>query len=330
MFSRSKSQKSSKRSGSQGESSPGSEKTDANNSPVHGGKTASQSFVQGMTSSLPKNIFSIKSRKNSRSSSKENVNKTASPQHQVSPNSSASFDSSSSPIQNTSYLGHSGSGTVYMAGYEGGLSSMTSTAGSSSKSPFNSPTNSLNSKAMKDRYDREQAFMMADRSLDRLHFTSRGEMMGASPTTSPRSSFGLSSNNRDRSLDRDFPHVHMGARSLERDHHTFSNTRSRSSERPDYTTQLFQAQEMRNFRDTMYLDLQSQITDLNKECAKMQNELDSTKDKLSSSMNSIKTFWSPELKKERALRKEESAKYCLLNEQLKVTQAELKVIGHVC
>ncbi|GFO27652.1 Elks/rab6-interacting/cast family member 1 [Plakobranchus ocellatus] len=41
-------------------------------------------------------------------------------------------------------------------------------------------------------------------------------------------------------------------------------------------------------------------------------------------MNSIKTFWSPELKKERAVRKEEAARCNLLNEQLKVTQAELK------
>jgi len=35
-------------------------------------------------------------------------------------------------------------------------------------------------------------------------------------------------------------------------------------------------------------------------------------------MKSIKTFWSPELKKERALRKDESCKYQLLiNEQQK-------------
>jgi chromosome segregation ATPase len=39
-------------------------------------------------------------------------------------------------------------------------------------------------------------------------------------------------------------------------------------------------------------------------------------------MHSIKTFWSPELKKERALRKEESAKYSLINDQLKLLSSE--------
>ena len=42
-------------------------------------------------------------------------------------------------------------------------------------------------------------------------------------------------------------------------------------------------------------------------------------------MNSIKTFWSPELKKERAVRKEEAARCNLLTEQLKVTEAEVRV-----
>lgn len=43
-------------------------------------------------------------------------------------------------------------------------------------------------------------------------------------------------------------------------------------------------------------------------------------------MHSIKTFWSPELKKERALRKEESAKYSLINDQLKLLTSENQVI----
>ncbi|KAK3608086.1 hypothetical protein CHS0354_004740 [Potamilus streckersoni] len=128
---------------------------------------------------------------------------------------------------------------------------------------------------------------------------------------------------RDRSLDRE-QYPHMGARSLERDHH-FSVGRSRSSDRQDLQQQLNQSQEFKTLsRDSLILELQSQITDLNKECAKLQADVDSAKDKLSSTMNSIKTFWSPELKKERALRKEESAKYSLLNEQLKVAQAEMK------
>ena len=59
--------------------------------------------------------------------------------------------------------------------------------------------------------------------------------------------------------------------------------------------------------------------------SKLQKELDHSREKLSSSMNSIKTFWSPELKKERAVRKEEAARCNLLNEQLKVAEAELRV-----
>lgn len=56
-------------------------------------------------------------------------------------------------------------------------------------------------------------------------------------------------------------------------------------------------------------ELQNQNTDLQRELANLKKELELTNQKLGSSMHSIKTFWSPELKKERALRKEESAKY---------------------
>lgn len=59
----------------------------------------------------------------------------------------------------------------------------------------------------------------------------------------------------------------------------------------------------------------------------MKKELELTNQKLGSSMHSIKTFWSPELKKERALRKEESAKYSLINDQLKLLNQENQVSG---
>lgn len=42
-------------------------------------------------------------------------------------------------------------------------------------------------------------------------------------------------------------------------------------------------------------------------------------------MNSIKTFWSPELKKERALRKDEAAKMSMWKEQYRVVQDETQV-----
>jgi hypothetical protein len=81
-------------------------------------------------------------------------------------------------------------------------------------------------------------------------------------------------------------------------------------------------------RDTsgMYIDeLQSTNNDLQRELAKFKKELELTNQKLGSSMHSIKTFWSPELKKERALRKEESAKYSLINDQLKLLNSENQV-----
>lgn len=73
-------------------------------------------------------------------------------------------------------------------------------------------------------------------------------------------------------------------------------------------------------------ELQHQNTDLHKELTNLKRELELTSQKLNSSMHSIKTFWSPELKKERALRKEESAKYSLINDQLKLLHAENQVI----
>lgn len=72
-------------------------------------------------------------------------------------------------------------------------------------------------------------------------------------------------------------------------------------------------------------ELQHQNTDLHKELTNLKRELELTNQKLGSSMHSIKTFWSPELKKERALRKEESAKYSLINDQLKMLHSENQV-----
>jgi golgin subfamily B member 1 len=75
--------------------------------------------------------------------------------------------------------------------------------------------------------------------------------------------------------------------------------------------------------DRGYLgDLQYVNSDLQRELGNLKKELELTNQKLGSSMHSIKTFWSPELKKERALRKEESAKYSLINDQLKLLNNE--------
>jgi hypothetical protein len=72
-------------------------------------------------------------------------------------------------------------------------------------------------------------------------------------------------------------------------------------------------------------ELTYQNNDLQRELATLKKELELTSQKLGSSMHSIKTFWSPELKKERALRKEESAKYSLMSDQLKLLNSENQV-----
>lgn len=78
-------------------------------------------------------------------------------------------------------------------------------------------------------------------------------------------------------------------------------------------------------RESYLMEIQSQNADLSRELSTLKRELEMTNQKLGSSMHSIKTFWSPELKKERALRKEESAKYSLINDQLKLLNAENQV-----
>merc|ERR1712001_9610 len=71
-----------------------------------------------------------------------------------------------------------------------------------------------------------------------------------------------------------------------------------------------------------FSELHTTNSDLQRDLANLKKELELTNQKLGSSMHSIKTFWSPELKKERALRKEESAKYSLINDQLKLLNSE--------
>src|SRR5262249_37493666 len=80
----------------------------------------------------------------------------------------------------------------------------------------------------------------------------------------------------------------------------------------------------RNPEQTIY-DQQLEIAALQKECARFQQELEMSREKLTSCMNSIKNFWSPELKKERAMRKEDATKYTMLTEHLQLLQAEKQV-----
>ncbi|KAM6344106.1 LOW QUALITY PROTEIN: ERC protein 2 [Alca torda] len=83
---------------------------------------------------------------------------------------------------------------------------------------------------------------------------------------------------------------------------------------------------LRQVRDSTMLDLQAQLKELQRENDLLRKELDIKDSKLGSSMNSIKTFWSPELKKERVLRKEEAARMSVLKEQMRVSHEENQVI----
>ncbi|XP_077449857.1 ELKS/Rab6-interacting/CAST family member 1-like isoform X2 [Stigmatopora argus] len=78
----------------------------------------------------------------------------------------------------------------------------------------------------------------------------------------------------------------------------------------------------RQVRDGAMTDLQSQLREVLRENELLRRDLDAKESKLSSSMNSIKTFWSPELKKERALRKDEATKMTVWKEQYRVVQEE--------
>ena len=80
-----------------------------------------------------------------------------------------------------------------------------------------------------------------------------------------------------------------------------------------------------SMRGTLVLDLQTQLVELQRENARIKGEIEAKETKLSSSMRSIKTFWSPELKKERAARKAESEKYAQLKEQFNVVEREAQV-----
>ncbi|XP_013124105.1 ELKS/Rab6-interacting/CAST family member 1 isoform X5 [Oreochromis niloticus] len=79
---------------------------------------------------------------------------------------------------------------------------------------------------------------------------------------------------------------------------------------------------LRQARDNTILDLQAQLKEVLRENEMLRREVEVKESKLSSSMNSIKTFWSPELKKERALRKDEASKIAVWKEQYRVIQDE--------
>uniref|UniRef100_A0A8C7XDT8 ELKS/RAB6-interacting/CAST family member 2 n=1 Tax=Oryzias sinensis TaxID=183150 RepID=A0A8C7XDT8_9TELE len=74
------------------------------------------------------------------------------------------------------------------------------------------------------------------------------------------------------------------------------------------------------------LEMQAQFREIQRENEMLRRELDLKDSKLGSSTNSIKSFWSPELKKERIMRKEEAARTSILKEQMRVTHEENQLL----
>ena len=182
-------------------------------------------------------------------------------------------------------------------------------------------------------YSERRGVLTRDRSLDRQlekHYKS-ADQFNSFPTAE---TYQSASN-----LDRDFPDFGIGYAEREQSMGRSRNlVRSRSidpeihNQIPDFllTNYSFSptgGDELQRSRNTVVLDLQMQVSDLNRQCAVLRQSLDNTREKLASSMNSVKTFWSPELKKERFLRKEETTRNVALSEQLKLIQGENQVIG---
>lgn len=78
-------------------------------------------------------------------------------------------------------------------------------------------------------------------------------------------------------------------------------------------------------RDVYVTELRARLQEAQNSYVAVKRELETATQKLGSSMHSIKSFWSPELKKERALRKEEATKYALINDQMKLMRVEVQV-----
>ncbi|XP_030622211.1 ELKS/Rab6-interacting/CAST family member 1a isoform X3 [Chanos chanos] len=79
---------------------------------------------------------------------------------------------------------------------------------------------------------------------------------------------------------------------------------------------------LRQARDNTIMELQAQLKEVLRENELLRKEVEVKESKLSSSMSSIKNFWSPELKKERALRKDEASKIVVWKEQYRALQDE--------
>jgi len=170
-------------------------------------------------------------------------------------------------------------------------------------------------------YERDQSL---DRHVDRkVRHRSRDSIPDATGRYHTIGGYGRE--NRGVSADRDYPH--MGARMLERTEPGLMRSRSIEHEFVDDAQPVMFLTEDggRRTQDNLVIELQAQVNELNRECAMLQRDLDTARDKLGSSMNSVRTFWSPELKRERSQRKDDLGRLALLVEQVRLAEVENQV-----
>jgi len=175
-------------------------------------------------------------------------------------------------------------------------------------------------------YERDQSL---DRHFDR-RLRHRGQDGSPVSTSHYHTIGGHGRDGRDghrgASAERDYPQ--MGARMLERGSEP-GLLRSRSTDHEfvdDAQPVMFLSDDgPRRTQESLVIELQSQVNEQSRECATLQRDLDTARDKLSSSMTSVRTFWSPELKRERTQRKDDLARLAVLLEQLRLAEVENRV-----
>lgn len=163
-----------------------------------------------------------------------------------------------------------------------------------------------------------KATMTLGRATSRASYSSRATAMGSSPNINMEPVGG---SYRDRERERD------------RDSDTTMHLHSLQSGVGGSSSSSLLRQAVRGSAggsESPLLDMHVQLRELQRENELLRQELDIKDNQLGSSMNSIKNFWSPELKKERSLRKDEAGRTSVLREQMKVSQEDNQVsMGNV-
>ncbi|XP_062397660.1 ERC protein 2 [Sardina pilchardus] len=161
-----------------------------------------------------------------------------------------------------------------------------------------------------------KATMTLGRATNRASYSSRATAMGSSPNINMESSGG---GYRDRERERD--------RDSDTTMHLHSLQSGVSGGGGGSSTSSLLRQAVRSGgggggSESPLLDMHTHLRELQRENELLRQELDVKDNQLGSSMNSIKNFWSPELKKERSLRKDEAGRTSLVREQMRAGQDE--------